>query len=150
MALKLGCFWFGAFTVLQLASTWWLLAAVSADLGGENLLAESYPAGLIIAGYVVYAAAMLFLIWAVLKKKFGWPVVLGGGMVLSGISLMTLRRAEVRERILSGLEGFDISKMWISPQWDLVSIFAVLLISGLAIVAWMSWAVAKGGTAERE
>jgi hypothetical protein len=143
-ACRFGGVWFAVFVLLHLIATVWLLWNVSEELGGMNLLSGAYLGSLIIAGFSAYFLAGLAMLWTAVRKSYGRPVVLTAFLIPAGTTAMTLRRAEFRTRILSGLEGFDIGKMEVAPQWDTISIFAVLLVVGLAVVAWMAWATIKG------
>lgn len=150
-AANRGAIWFVVFTILQLAATFWLLSAVGSDLNGADIFAGGTLTIYILIGLSAYALAALMMLWIAFRKTFGLPAVLSALFVLVGIVMMTLRRADLREQILNNLKGFDIGAMKVVPQWDTISIFAVLLLMGLGIVVWMAWAVMKGkGATEAE
>jgi hypothetical protein len=136
-AMRFGALWFSGATVLNIVTgMWWtgtLPREVLLRFMGGNPLATLWLGGGIALGFA--ALAMMFMAVgtgepAKLVKGGAWATV---GTVL----LMIFARDEVRRGMLD-LAGFRMTEA-IAPQWDVIAIFAVLLVGALATTAWMGW-----------
>jgi hypothetical protein len=63
------------------------------------------------------------------------PVAGASASLLLAISSMATARHAVRSAYLA--PHFDVSTLPVQPMWDVFAVFAVLLVVGLGVVAWM-------------
>lgn len=134
-AIRYGLVWFlGATVVNGLAGFYWLGALPRETMlrfvGGDAAVTGTFAGGIAL-GLVAIGLATL----ALTSKR---PVVFTLGSVAAAVLtlvLMVMSRDHVRQAALQSA-GFK-SATWIVPQWGPIAIFAVLLVSAIAIVAWM-------------
>ncbi len=119
-ATRYGAGWFAAATLANLATgVWWL-----GSLPRPVIMASSVAVGL---GAVAGFAAVGVIHMGHLKTA--------AALLVASIVAMVVARDQVREGML-GIAGFT-STPRIEPQWDVIAIFAVLLVAALATTAWM-------------
>jgi hypothetical protein len=72
--------------------------------------------------------------------RSGW---LSAAVLAAAVALMATVRHRVREMLLQ--PDLDVGALPVVPQWAMFAIFAVLLVAGLAVVAWMVLKFAQAG-----
>jgi hypothetical protein len=87
------------------------------------------------AGIVMGLVAMGLIGMTAMSRQPEGLAAAGAGATLLTIVLMVLNRDQVRQAALDGA-GFAPAQ-WIAPQWGPIAIFAVLLVSAIAVVIWM-------------
>jgi hypothetical protein len=92
-------------------------------------------------GIVLGFAALAMMFMAVGTAEPAKLVKGGAWATLGTVLLMLLARDEVRRGMFE-LAGFRVVEA-IAPQWDVIAIFAVLLVAALATTAWMGWRLAR-------
>jgi hypothetical protein len=134
--MRLGAKWFLAATVLNIAvGTWWFVALPGgiqrAFMGEDGAATASLGIGTLF-GLAAFAA--MFVAFRAADPSRGIKIALwalGATMLL-----MVIARDQLREISLRG-EGFRMTE-WIVPQWDVIAIFLVLFVAGIATTVWMS------------
>lgn len=134
-AVRWGALWFVLPTLANIVTGLWCLGVLPREvllrfMGGDLLSTLSLALGSILG--LLALGLMLSAIRsedpATLVKSAGWAL-------LGTIVTMVLARDGVRQGMF-GLAGFSPTT-WIDPQWDVIAIFAVLLVAGLAVTIWM-------------
>lgn len=143
-AIRWGGVWFVISTLLQFAEGYWFLLALPRELIQTFMFGSLYETTVFMGGVALGAISVLLMIWSAWKKRYGWPVATAMIAIAGSMTLMTLKRAATRDFLLKDLRSFDILSMTVSTQWDTLAIFAVLLVIGIAVVAWMLFQLAKG------
>jgi hypothetical protein len=149
-AVRTGGIIFALPTLLQFAVGYWLLLTLPRELIRAFMFRSAYETSILFTGMAAGTIAALLIAWSAWKRRYGWPVALSTALIIVTTALMVLKRAAVRDYLLAPLKEFNIGAMKVSPQWDTITIFGVLLIAGLAIVGWMLFVLfrGKGGTSE--
>lgn len=133
--MRWGALWFVLPTLANIVTGLWCLGVLPREvllrfMGGDLLSTLSLALGSILG--LLALGLMLSAIRsedpATLVKSAGWAL-------LGTIVTMVLARDGVRQGMF-GLAGFSPTT-WIDPQWDVIAIFAVLLVAGLAVTIWM-------------
>jgi hypothetical protein len=134
-SVRYGALWFAGATMLNVVTgMWWLGAlpgAVVTRFMGQNPLATTWLALGILLGF----AALTLMLMALAGREPGRLVKLSSWLTLGTVVMMLLARDEVRRGMLE-LAQFRMTA-WIEPQWDVIGIFAVLLVGAVAVTAWM-------------
>ncbi len=130
-----GALWFlGATTLNLLFGVWWLAALPSQTVLlflGRDLQATLWLA----VGMVAVLAALGHMIPAVMAKRPRALLLGGAGSLVVALLCMVMVRDAARRAEL-GAAGFQPAT-WVQPQWGAIAIFAVLLLSAIALVGWM-------------
>ena len=143
-AARTGGLMFVVPTIIQFAAGYWMLKVLPHELLKAYMFGSVFETTILFIAMGTGTLAALLIAWTAWKSRYGWPVVLSLVLIAATMALMVIKRAMVRDALLAGLEGFDISAMPVSPQWDTITIFAVLLVGGLAVVGWMLYVVFRG------
>ena len=80
-------------------------------------------------------AAMGLMVLAAVSERPAGAAAASAALTLVTIVLMILNRDQVRQAALDA-SGFEPA-LWIAPQWGPIAIFALLLVSAIAVVIWM-------------
>lgn len=142
LMVRQGAIWFVAATVLNVMfGVWWLAALplptmmlfMGRDLAGTLWLA---------VGIVAALAAFGHMIPAIMAKDprallFGAAGSLAVTLICMVMVRDTARRAELAA---AGLQP----TAWVQPQWGAIAVFLALLVTAVALVAWMARALAAG------
>ena len=135
-------------TLVQVALGVWFLAAQPREIGflfvGGDALATAYLAGSVIGA----AAALHFAWWARRAEAPGRRIAAATASIVVVVILMVLMRDVIRRATLGG--AVDFASMPVAPQWGIIALFVLLLVAGLATVAWMVRAVARAKRAGRD
>jgi hypothetical protein len=134
--MREGAKWFLAATALNVVvGIWWLAALPGAlrnpFLGGEGAATASMGVGTFFA---LAAFAAMFVAARADEPATGVRVALwalGATMLVMVIARDQLRAISLR------LGGFRMTE-WIVPQWDVIALFLVLFVAGIAVTAWMA------------
>jgi hypothetical protein len=134
-AMRFGSGWAAAATFLNLlVGSWWLMALprdVLLRFMGRD------PAAAVVLMVGVACGLIVLVAFAMASRAIDpSPAVRGGAWAL-GLTLVTMlfTRDQVRESAFATL-GLEPAR-WVEAQWLPFSIFVVLLIAALAVVAWM-------------
>jgi hypothetical protein len=140
-AIGYGCRWFVGATIANVAIGVWHLAALPSPVlllfMGRDALATLLLIGGIVTGLAALGAAMMVSTTA----APGRLLAVASGATVVTIVLMVLVRDVVRKAML-GAAGFQPAT-WIAPQWGPIAIFLVLLVTAIALVAWMVAALVR-------
>ncbi len=123
-----GLRWFVIATWIQFAVGLWFLASLPPRvrelfLGG----------GVVETGLLVVAMALALLSIAIIQRRFA----LGTGAILGTIALMVIIRHRLRAAYLRST--FDPARLPVQPQTVVFALFALVLLCGVATIAWMVW-----------
>ncbi len=130
-----GAAWFAAATVLNFPVGLWWMGMLPTDTLEQLLGGNVTAAVLLAAGLVSILVTMALLaVASQAHEPAGWVAAAAAGLAV-GLVTMLLTRDFVRDEALrnAGLTP----PAWIVPQWDLMSLFAVLLVAAAATVTWM-------------
>lgn len=107
-------------------------------VGGGDRYSIAVLAAAILTATALAGAALL----ALGAKRAERAVVAVVALLLPTLATMVLLREELRRIVFAdaGLEALPAAR----PQWAAFSLFAVLLVAGLATIAWMARALARG------
>lgn len=141
-AVRFGGMLFIVPTALQYLIGSWILIALPEKVMKAFMFSDMYGTVIMFAGMGLTLVSILFMIWSVVKRTFGFPVIMVLLTSLLTLALMTMIRAYARDMMISSY--FDMDAFKVVPQWDTIIIFAVLLVAGLGIVGWMLYHVAVG------
>jgi len=138
-AMRFGALWFSVATVLNVVTGMWWVGTLPREVllrfMGGSPLATLWLGGGIALGFA--ALAMMFM--AAGSAEPAKLVKGGASMTLGTVLLMILARDEVRHGMLD-LAGFRVVNA-IAPQWEVIAIFAVLLVAALVTTGWMGSAL---------
>lgn len=140
-AMRFGALWFTGATLLNIGTGLWWTGTLPREvllrfMGGSPLATLWLGAGVVL-GFA--ALAMMFMAVGTSEPV---KLVKGGAWATLGtVLMMILARDEVRRGMLD-LAGFRMVEA-IAPQWDVIGIFAVLLLAALGTTVWMGWRVAR-------
>jgi hypothetical protein len=129
---------------------WWVLRSQPAEVR-DALLAGSLTRSTFaiwLAGLAVVALAGVAI--ASRPGAVGWPLPTVGALgAYTAIAGWVVFRDGIRDATLLG-KSYDVWDRAVVTNWSIVILFLVLLVLGLALMAWMVWALAKGkkGAAE--
>ena len=126
-SLTTGSFWFIAGTIANAVTGLWWLGTLPREVMlrfmGRDPIAT-----------IVLSAGVLFGLAALVLVPMRKPVFASSSLLLSLVT-MVLTRDQVR-RGMFALADFRVVTT-IAPQWDVIALFAVLLVAALAATAWM-------------
>lgn len=126
--------WFVNGTLVNLIVGMWFLFSIPKEIR-MNFLGESMlDTGLLWVGVLIALGAMHFA----MKQK----VAVAAGMVTASIVLMAISRHRLRAMYLN--PELDPNALKVAPQWDVFVVFALLLVAGIVVVAWMLAKLARG------
>lgn len=134
-AMRFGSGWAAAATFLNLlVGSWWLMA-LPRDVLLRFMGRDPVAAVLLMVG-VAFGLIVLVAFAMASRAIDPSPAVRGGAWAL-GLTLvaMLFTRDQVRESAFVQIGLAPAA--WVEPQWGPLSIFVVLLIAALAVVAWM-------------
>jgi hypothetical protein len=122
-------------TLVNIIIGFWFLVALPKEVMmifmGQNLTATI----LLIASLVLTAGAWMLLRKAARAEDPRKPAVVGVAHVLGILVLMAIMRQQVRTAYLEPC--FRLDSVAVKPQWDVFALFAVTLVIGLAVLAWL-------------
>ena len=130
---RYGARWFAGATAGQAVIGPWFLLAQPARVRGA-FLGESGPDAALLGVAILLAVVAL----AIIGTGEGLTVArfaAGAGALGGTVALMVVVRHRVRTLWLE--PHFSVDRLPASPQWGAILLFAVLLLAGLALVAWM-------------
>jgi len=134
---RYGVTWFMAGTLVQFLVGLWFLFSLPAEIR-QALLGERLAVGLLVLG--IFLALLGFL--TAPKSLLASSVAM-----LGTVSSMAVLRHLVRVAYLRPY--FDPHSLPVQGQWVVFSIFAVLLLAGLATVGWMLYVFYRPAAARR-
>jgi hypothetical protein len=121
-------------TALNIFIGFWFLLAVPRRVMmifmGENRVATMA----FVASLACLVGAFGF-IHAAARRQSPRGAFVGAGLVLAVVALMAVMRQEMRAAYLEPY--FRLDELQVAPQWGVFSIFAVSLLLGLGVIAWL-------------
>lgn len=133
--IKYGILWFTIPTLVNIFVGLWFLISLPKKylmlFMGENIYATVYFLIALVAMFV--SLIMMFLAYNSTKPIA--KIMIGKTFLLLTIVMMVLMRHELREAYLAPYINWD--SVQVDPQWEIIAIFAILLVSGLITVIWM-------------
>jgi hypothetical protein len=125
-ARRYGLRWFRTWISVELLVGIWLLWRLPVEIRTQFLVADRLLTGLLLLAVVLVLLAM----WAAHKS-----LAVGAVALVGTLSLMAVIRQQVRVATLRPY--FDPHALPVQGQWVVFAIFAILLVAGLATLAWM-------------
>jgi hypothetical protein len=123
-----------------LIGLWFLMALPKAQMMiymGKNMTATI----LLTVSFLLTALAW-FMVRKVSKTPSArGPAVIGSALVLIILVTMAIMRHQLRTSFLDPY--FRLEQLQVAPQWDVFAMFAVSLVIGLVVVAWLIRAVMR-------
>ena len=127
-ARQYGLRWFVIATWLQFAVGLWFLASLPPSIRNRFLGGGEVETGLLI---VALALAVISLL--TIQR---W-LALGTATILGTVALMVIIRDRLRAAYLAS--EFDPAKLAVQPQIAVFALFVLILLCGIAAIAWMVW-----------
>lgn len=134
-AVRYGGMLFVIATIIEMAVGIWFLLALPMEVTmlfmGRNLFATV----LLGAGLILPIISMMLMILAIKSeqpKSLAWGSISVLALLLV---VMVIMRDIVRDGYLAG--KFDVFDRVVEPQWGVMALFAVILITGLSVVGYM-------------
>lgn len=143
--IRYGGGWFVAATAIQYGVGVWFLLSLPRGiwplfLGGQT------SATVVLGGGVLLSLVAIALVRVSFTAPKPAPAALAAIAALAGtVSLMAVARDTVRDVYLE--PHFRPGELSVVPQWGIVIFFAVLLLVGLGVVAYMLKLLRRGGEA---
>ena len=134
-----GLRWFVTATWLQFAVGLWFLASLPPSIRSRFLGGGAVETGLLI---VALALAVISLL--TIQR---W-LALGTATILGTVALMVIIRDRLRAAYLAS--EFDPAKLAVQPQIAVFALFVLILLCGIAVIAWMVWKFAVATTPRSE
>jgi hypothetical protein len=122
---RYGVTWFMGATLVQFLVGLWFLFSLPVEIR-QALVSEKLAVGLLVLGIILALLALLTAPKSLLASSVA---------ILGTVSVMAVLRHFVRVAYLRPY--FDPHLLPVGGQWAVFSIFAVLLLAGLATVGWM-------------
>lgn len=145
-AIGHGARWCMGGTIVNLVTGVWFLGALPTPVLLLFMGRDPVASTLLLAGIVAASGGVTLVMMGTTAAAPGRPVVGGAAAMAVGLASMLLVRDVVRRRILD-LAGVQ-PQNWVSTDWGPIAIFAVLLVTAVALIAWMVTALVKAN-AER-
>jgi hypothetical protein len=127
-------------TLLNIVVGFWFLVAVPKRVMmifmGENIVAT----GAFIVSLIAIVAAFGF-IHVGARRAARRATFMGAGSLLAVVALMAVMRQEMRNAYLEPY--FRLEQLQVEPQWGVFSLFAVTLLVGLGVLAWLISVIAR-------
>jgi hypothetical protein len=121
-------------TVLNIFVGFWFMLALPRNVLMIFMGESPVATGAFIASLVCLVAAFGFL-HAASRRHSRRGAFVGVGWVLAVVALMAVMRQEMRTAYLEPY--FRLSELRVEPQWSIFSVFAVTLVIGLGVLAWL-------------
>jgi hypothetical protein len=137
-ARRYGVVWFTAGTGVQFLVGFWFLLSLPAEIRRMFFGADALATALLVVAVALAVLALLAALKSLAAASFA---------IFGTIALMSIIRHLVRTAYLQ--PHFDPRALAVEGQWVVFGIFAVLLLVGIATVAWMLYHFfrpATGGT----
>ncbi len=131
---QIGRRWFLMATGIQVIVGFWFLFALPQMVRRFFIGGNMVDSGVLAAGILLAFVAM-----AIVRRAPGVAALLTGSTVF----LMVVARHRLRQILLT--PALKINEQVVHPQWALLVLFVVLLLAGLAVVAWMVFAFVRAG-----
>jgi hypothetical protein len=133
-------------TAVNLVVGGWFLFSLPRDVM-LLFMGRSMLATVLLLGALVCVAVSAWLMWRASRVEQGRPLAYAGsGLLLVVIAMMVVIRQLVREAMLAPF--FRAEQLEVAPQWDVFLMFAVTLVVGLGVVAWLISVVARAAPAK--
>ncbi len=133
--LRCGAFLFGGATLINIGFGLWFLFALPESIRNLFLGGNAAQTGHLWGGVGLAIAALMLMMLAVNATR-PKPLLIAAALVLVlVVDLMATVRHFVREAYLT--PHFDVWTAPVRPMWDVFALFAVTLVVGLGVVAWM-------------
>ena len=132
-SMATGSLWFISGTIANAVTGLWWLGTLPREVLLRFMRRDPFASTVLTVGAILGIGAMLLM----MMRR---PVLAGSALLLS-LAAMVLTRDQVR-RGMFALADFRVVTS-IAPQWDVIALFAVLLIAALGTTAWMVRIVLK-------
>lgn len=130
---NIGRRWFLIATGINIIVGLWFLFAIPREIRRFFIGGNMVDSGVLAIGILLAFVAM-----AVVRRRPGLATVLTGLTVF----LMTAVRHRLRQITLE--PRLRINSLEVNPQWAMLIVFVVVLLAGLAVLAWMVMALLRG------
>jgi hypothetical protein len=134
---RYGVTWFMGGTLVQFVVGLWFLFSLPVEIR-QNLVGAKLTAGILVLGVMLALLALLTAPKSLLVSSVA---------ILGTVSVMAILRHFVRIAYLRPY--FDPHLLPVQGQWVVFSIFALLLLAGLATVGWMLYVFYRPAAARR-
>jgi hypothetical protein len=121
-------------TALNIIIGFWFMLAVPRNVLMIFMGESAVATGAFIASLACLLAAFGFL-HAASRRQSCRGAYIGVGWVLAVVALMAVMRQEMRAAYLETY--FRLGELQAAPQWDVFGVFAVTLLIGLGVLAWL-------------
>lgn len=128
--------WFLGATLLQIGVGLWFYYAIPANLSAIFLDQDGPARTLFIGAHLLFVIGSLGIGLAAFGRAgagLGWG---GIGLVLAGIAGKIINRDQLRQAYL-GQVGWNFEALNTEPQHDVIALFFLSLVAGLALLAWV-------------
>jgi hypothetical protein len=134
-----GLGWFVAATWIQFAVGLWFLVSLPPSIRSVFLGGRAVETGLLI---VALALAVISLL--TIQRWFA----VGTATILGTVALMVIIRDRLRAAYLAS--EFDPTRLPVQPQMAVFGLFVLILLLGIATIAWMAWKFAQNTSPRTE
>jgi hypothetical protein len=133
--IRHGALWFSVPTLLNLGVGLWFLFSLPAQIRALFLGGSAVHTAHLWTGVGLALVAMMLSLLAINSAKPRGVLLGASASLLLTISLMATVRHFVRQAYLA--PHFDAAALPVKPMWDVFAVFAILLLIGVCVVAWM-------------
>ena len=130
-----GLRWFVAATWLQFAVGLWFLASLPPSIRSLFLGGGALETALLVAALSLAVISLMTI--------QRW-ITIGTAAILGTVALMAVIRDRLRAAYLAS--EFDPTQLAVQPQIAVFALFVVILLCGIAAIAWMVWKFAMAAT----
>ncbi len=127
-ARQYGLRWFVTATWLQFAVGLWFLASLPPSIRSLFLGGGTFETTLLVAALSLAVISLLTI-----QRR----ITIGTAAILGTVALMAVIRHRLRAAYLAS--EFDPAKLAIQPQIAVFALFVLILLCGIAAIAWMVW-----------
>jgi hypothetical protein len=135
-AIRHGALWFVVATGLNVLVGFWWLGVLPREVI-RHFMGGSVAATIFLAAGILTGLGALLMMNLVIGAREPAGLLKGSlWSLLLTLVLMILSRDQIRAAMMAGA-GFE-GPTWVVPQWDVIAVFAVLLVGALATTVWMA------------
>jgi hypothetical protein len=144
-AMRKGTLMFGIATAINIFMGMWFLLAQPKAILLRLVGGDTWAMTLLALGILLGIAAAGVALLALGAKDAARATKAQIAFLLPTLAVMVLLRDQVRQLVLRDA-GFA-HPTWVEPQWGPLAVFAVLLVTAVASIAWMARALGRGTAA---
>ena len=139
--VKWGALQFALATVANIGAGLWFLFSLPADIRAQFLGGNVVQTAHLGSAVLLALLALMLALLATNSPKPRSKLILASVCLMLTLVLMATIRHFVRQAYLK--PHFDLATLPVKPMWDVFALFAVLLVAGLGVVAWMVFTVCR-------